>query len=264
MRLAEDLRGRVAAGQTVLGTFIVEMKTPATVQILQKSGFDFCIVDTEHGCYSADEVRHLIAAAKHAGICPFVRVSLEDPAMIARALDAGAEGIMVPMCRSMEDVSASVMRAKYPPMGKRGLHLLRPHVDFNPPDDAAAFCRQANANLILAIQIETTAAAGLVDEIAATEGVDMLYVGPGDLGAEMGHFETFTHPEVRAVAADVGRACREHGKMAGSHCGLDDVSDLTEMGIRAIGYGAALRMFWQGAEAFVKSARERIKSNDAT
>jgi len=264
MELAADLRRRIADGQTVFGTFIVEMKTPATAQILKQSGFDFCVVDTEHGAYCTDEVRRLIDAAKHAGICPMVRVSLVDPAMMGRALDAGAEGIVVPMCRSMEDIRTAVVRTKYPPLGRRGLHLLRPHTDFNPPADAPEFCRQANDKLILAIQIETVAAAALIDEIAATEGVDMLYVGPGDLSAEMGHFKQLTHPDVRDIVARVGRACQEHNKLAGSHGRLEDVSELARMGIRAIGYGAALRLFWEGAETFINRARERIKTSDTS
>ena len=177
MELAENLRARIAAGHIVMGTFVAELSAPAVAMILQQNDFDFMLVDTEHGCFDPAAVAQLILAGKEAGLCPLVRVPGPDQAEIKRVLDAGAEGIMVPMSQSLEDVQQVVNHSKYPPLGQRGAHFVRPHTRYMNPEDIADFMAEANRNLLTMVQIETRAAAELVDEIAAVEGVDTLLIG---------------------------------------------------------------------------------------
>ena len=103
MELVKKLRQRMAAGHTALGTFVVELRTPAVARFLQQGDFDFMLIDTEHGQFDAGEVGAHINAGKRWGVCPLVRVSAPDRGEIMRALDGGAEGVMVPMCQSLED-----------------------------------------------------------------------------------------------------------------------------------------------------------------
>ena len=261
MELAENLRARIAAGHIVMGTFVAELRAPAVAMILQQNDFDFMLVDTEHGCFDPAAVAQLILAGKEAGLCPLVRVPGPDQAEIKRVLDAGAEGIMVPMSQSLEDVQQVVNHSKYPPLGQRGAHFVRPHTRYMNPEDIADFMAEANRNLLTIVQIETRAAAELVDEIAAVEGVDMLYVGPSDLSVALGHPGQLDHPEVLDVVDRVGRACREQGKLAGAHFSSpDDLEDLIGRGIQFLGFGSIERMLIVGVADRGQSARQAISA----
>lgn len=247
MQLAERLRARMAGGEVALGTFVVELRTPAVARILEQGGFDFMLIDTEHGCFDPATVAQHIQAGKQRSVCPLVRVPGPEPAEIKRVLDAGAEGIMVPMCQSLEEVQLAVQSSKYPPVGRRGAHFTRPHTEYSNPPDMGAYMEQANRNLLTIIQIETLPAVGLIDEIAAMPGVDMLYLGPGDLSIAMERPGEIAHPDIIAVVEQVGAACRQHGKIAGCHFGNPEVlPEYKRLGVRFVGYGAAVRMLQAG------------------
>lgn len=260
MELANRMRQRMDLGDVVLGTFVVELRTPAVARILQQSGFDFMLVDTEHGCFDPTVVALHIQAAKRWGVCPLVRVPGPERAEIKRVLDAGAEGVMVPMCETTEEVAAAVQSSKYPPLGRRGAHFARPHTEFCAPADMGVYMSSANKALLTIIQIETLGAAEKVEEIAATPGVDMLYLGPGDLSIAMGISGQITHPEVMDVVRRMGEACRRHGKICGCH--FADPAVLPEMqrlGVRFAGYGAVVRMLQAGVSDMADSARRALK-----
>ncbi len=261
MELAKSLRGRLDEGHVALGTFVAELTTPAVPMMLRQNDFDFMLVDTEHGCFNPGDVMQLILAGKQEGLCPLVRVPGPDQAEIKRVLDAGAEGIMVPMSQSLEDVQRAVSSSKYPPLGQRGAHFARPHTRFTGPDDTGTFMEEANRNLFTIIQIETRPAVDLIDEIAATEGVDVLYVGPGDLSVALGHPGRTGHPEVLEIVERVGQACREYGKIAGGHfLSADILPELMGRGVRFLGFGSIERMLQVGVVQTGDSARQVIKA----
>lgn len=260
MKLAAELRRRVADGEAVFGTFVLELTTPAVVPILKNSGFGFFVVDLEHGLIGEAEMRSLISAGKQYGLCPLVRVPDPSRAAITRALDAGAEGVLVAMIESMDDVREAVQSAKYPPLGRRGVHMLRPHTDFVPPPDGTAYMEQANRGIILGLQIETVSAAGLVDEIAATEGADLLYVGPTDLGVAFAAAGVAGREKVMEVAMRTARACRTHGRMAGIHAAdTETLARLTPEGVGLFGHAADLRLFRDGVQAFMAAAQKDVQ-----
>ena len=259
MELARQLRRKMALGEVVFGTFVCEMKTAGVAAILHRSGFDYLILDMEHGLYDPDQAGRIIDSAKRHGICTIVRVPWHEPGMISRILDAGAEGILVPMIRTMEEVDRAVSAAKYAPVGRRGLHPIRPHTDFVAPASMETYCREANANLILGIQVETCAAVELIEPIAANPGVDMVFVGPGDLSAEMGNFQGLSHPDVFEVVRRVWRACDAHGKIASSHSGsFEDIRRVAEVGVKMISNSDEMTRFHEGASGFIAGAREAL------
>jgi 2-keto-3-deoxy-L-rhamnonate aldolase RhmA len=218
-------------------------------RILQQGGFDFMLVDTEHGCFDPSVVAQHIQAAKDRGLCPLVRVPGPEPAEIKRVLDAGAQGVMVPMCQTLDEVRRVVASSKYPPLGQRGGHFTRPHTDHVTPADMGAYMAAANRELLTIVQIETGPAAELVDQIAALPGVDLLYLGPGDLSIALGYPGQITHPEVLAVVERMCRACERHGKFAGAHFADPRVlPELTRQGVRFVGYGAEIRMLQEGVQ----------------
>jgi 4-hydroxy-2-oxoheptanedioate aldolase len=263
MELAKQMRRRMATGEVMLGTFVVELRTPAVGRLLSQGGFDFLLVDTEHGCYDPAVVAQHIQAGKLNGVCPLVRVPGPERAEIKRALDAGAEGVMVPMCERLEEVEEAVQSSKYPPLGRRGAHFTRPHTNFSTPQDMAEYMAAANRELFTIIQIETAQAAGLVDEIAAMPGVDMLYLGPGDLSIAMGIPGQLTHPDVLDVVTRMAAACKRYGKIAGCHFADPAVlPQLRRVGVHLVGYGAMVRMLQQGVQQMGAGARKALAGPD--
>ena len=259
MELVRQMRQRMATGEVMLGTFVVELRTPAVARLLCQGGFDFLMVDTEHGCYDPAVVAQHIQAGRQNGICPLVRVPGPDRGEIKRALDSGAEGVMVPMCECLEEVEEAVQASKYPPQGRRGAHFTRPHSDYSTPADMAEYMDRANHELLTIIQIETLPAAELVDEIAAVPGVDLLYLGPGDLSIAMGIPGQLTHPDVLSVVARMTAACERHGKIAGCHFADPAVlPELQRLGVRLVGYGAAVRMLQWGIQQMATGARAAL------
>lgn len=245
----------------MLGTFLTELRAPGAAAALRHAGFEFFLLDTEHGYYSPHDVTELMLTGKRHGICPFVRVSAPTHGEITHALDAGAEGILIPMVRSLDEVGRAVAQSKYVPLGVRGVHFLRPHTGFDPPADAQAFMDQANRTLITAVQIETPEAVDLIPDIAAVDGVDMLYLGPGDLSVAMGLGLAADHPRVLAVADRIVEACAQHGKMAAGHVGSPEHAlKYIEKGMNVIGYGAALRLLRNGAAGYVESLQHLLSA----
>ena len=237
MRKVQQMRNQIARGRPVFGTFLVELRSPGVAASIAMHGFDFFMVDAEHGLFDVTELRHLIDAGHHRGICPLVRVPWTNPSLTAQVLDAGVEGIVFPQVRTMEQVQRIVQITKYPPLGQRGLHFLVGHSDFKKPDSMSQYMEQANRELLTLVQIETREAAGLVEDIAGTEGVDALYVGPGDLAANLGHADDRTRPEMDQVMRKVGEACRRHGKLAGTHFSdPSELGPLIEWGFSIFGY----------------------------
>ncbi len=197
----------------------------------------------------------MLEASESAAITAFVRIPGGQRGPITKILDCGADGILFPQIRTMDEVRQTVEMTKYPPLGRRGVHLLRPHTGFDPPSDDTEYFRRANATVITAIQIETPEAVELADEIAATEGVDMLYVGPGDLGSLLGVRGGDTHPRVIEAIKDVGRACQEHNKLAGCHVSrVEFAAQRCQEGYSVFGHMAASALFLDAVKAFVARA----------
>lgn len=258
MQVGQKLRDKMASG-VVLGSFVMEFRTPAVPIVLAHAGMDFFLVDTEHGWYNPETVRAMMDVGGREGICPIVRVPTTHRSEITHALDSGAGGLLFPVIRTMDHVREAVEASKYAPLGRRGMHMLRPHTNFLPPTDKPAYCAEANASLLTILQIETVDALGQVEAIAATDGVDMLYIGPTDLSADMGHHGGLDHPETMAAAARIAKACAAAGKPAGCHVERpDQIAAALEMGFSMIGYAGALRLLMSGAKTFCDEALETI------
>jgi 2-dehydro-3-deoxyglucarate aldolase/4-hydroxy-2-oxoheptanedioate aldolase len=240
---ARQLRDKISAGQPVLGTFLVEFGSSAAVSVLADAGFDFVLLDCEHGLFTPPQVGLLMEAAWHAGIAGIVRVPSCDRAAITQALDAGAAGILVPAVASLEQAQQVVRATKYTPVGKRGVHLLRGHTQHRSVD-AAAFIAEANRDVLTLVQIELASALEVVDAIAATAGVDCLYVGPGDLSVDLGVPGQWQAPVMQAALGRVAEACRRHGKIMACHADrIEDTPRLRQMGVQLFGYFCDIGLF---------------------
>lgn len=204
------LRQALCAGNTVLGTMVAEIRQPAIMQLLAIAGFNFTIIDNEHGPFNIETIADLSRAGRAYGITPIVRVPELSYTYLAQSLDVGAQGIMLPRVYTIEQVKEAIQIVKYPPAGQRGNALNRGHTNFQggPVLDIMARANQENLTVI---QIETKEALEQVDAIAAVPGVDVLFIGPNDLSISLGVAGPPTSPTMVAAIEKIVAACQRHG-----------------------------------------------------
>jgi 4-hydroxy-2-oxoheptanedioate aldolase len=205
--LAKAVRG----GQDSLGTF-VGMASPVSAEVCAASGFDWVLLDLEHGAGGEEQVRDVVPAAGSYGVPTVVRVEAAERIRIGRALDFGAAGIMLPRLDSAEDVNAALNHLRYPPAGDRGVATYNRACRFGL--DPGALDR-ADRETLCVVQIESAAAVAAVDDIAAIDGVDVLFIGPRDLSHDLGVPGDVTAPAYEEALDVVLAASRRHGKACG-------------------------------------------------
>ena len=224
-----SLRARVLARETLLGCFVT-WPTEGVLELLALAGFDFAVLDTEHGSFGPESVERMVRAADGAKIPAIVRV----PSCIAfgeagRALDAGAAGTLFPRADGAAIVHGAAESVKYAPVGKRGLAGVRANRYGSIPFDR--WVLEANEATAVFVQIETAGALNAASEIAVEQDVDLLFVGPNDLSQALGVPGQYEEPRYRAAVERVGIVSREHGKGAGIMLrSPDEIPALAEQG----------------------------------
>jgi 2-keto-3-deoxy-L-rhamnonate aldolase RhmA len=213
-----NLRQRLKNGETVIGTMVQEVRTPAIAQILKQVGFDFLMLDMEHGAFNLETAAEIIRVARLAEIPPLVRVAGPQYELIGRILDQGAVGVMLPRVERRVEVELLVQSTKYPPLGKRGMSSDAPHsgYDFKP---LAEFVDLNNEDTIAIAQIERKAAIENIDDILAVPGVDVALVGPDDLSVSLGLAGDDVQARVTQAIETMMAAARRHGVVSAIHMG---------------------------------------------
>ena len=207
------LRERLNRGETLLGGWL-QLPAPLAARIVAGQGFDWVAVDGEHGPIDLETVAEMLGAICSQGPAAVVRVPAVDAVWIRRSLDAGADGIIVPMVHTAEEARRVVEYARYPPLGRRGFGFAVAN-EFGA--QFADYARTANDRIALVVQIEHIDAVSAVDSILDVNGVDGALIGPYDLSGSMGLTGQVNHPEVLAAAGRVLAACVQRGKAAGIH-----------------------------------------------
>ncbi|HLW27044.1 MAG TPA: aldolase/citrate lyase family protein [Kiloniellales bacterium] len=209
-----ELKLRMKAGQGALGVWL-ELGSPTVAELLAEVGYDFAILDMEHGPHSVGECVSMMQAMRGTPCVPVVRVPWNDHAVIKRVLDAGARGIMVPSVNDAAEAEAVVAACRYPPRGRRGIAagVARATRYGLQLDDYLR--RFEEEELLVICQIETVQAVNNIESIAAVEGVDVLFIGPNDLAADAGYFNRMDAPEVEDLVARVEEACERAGRLLG-------------------------------------------------
>jgi len=205
-RLPQLLRG----AQPLAGMF-VGIPSPALVEMCGYAGFDFVIIDNEHGPASVETTEHLIRAARCGGTIPVVRTEEAD---ILRVLDAGASGVQVPAVNSAAQAGRIVEACKYPPLGRRSAAFTSRAGGYTFFGGTVQI-ELANAGVAIILMIETATALGNLDEIARVRGVDALFVGLSDLALSMGYPGDNMHPQVQDALQRIFRRSAEAGLAAG-------------------------------------------------
>lgn len=204
------LKARMAAGERLLGLWI-SSGADTVAEALSLVGFDWLLIDTEHGPIEAGAALGMLRAADLGGTDCVVRVAWNDEVLIKRVLDLGAQTLMVPFVQNAGEARAAVRAMRYPMAGLRGSAGITRAGRYGMASD---YLRTANAQMALIVQVETAEAVACIDEIAAVDGVDAVFIGPSDLSASMGHLGDPDHPEVVAAITGAARKIRAAGKRA--------------------------------------------------
>jgi 2-keto-3-deoxy-L-rhamnonate aldolase RhmA len=248
------VRRRLDAGEVVLGTMVTEFATPAVARLTAAAGAEFTLFDLEHSGYGIDHMRNVLAAARAADTVPFLRVPDAAYDLIARGLDLGALGVMVPAVESVEEAELVAGSARFPPAGRRGFGLLMR--DEWEPEGIRATIEKANAETLVLAQIETAPGVEAVEEIAAVDGIDILWIGHFDLTASLGIPGDFESPRYRDAVDRVLAAGAAAGKPVGMVCGSpEEGAGLVERGFRILSYSLDIVLYEDAVEAGLDALR---------
>jgi 4-hydroxy-2-oxoheptanedioate aldolase len=230
-----SLRTRLTREQLSIGLAACVIRTPEIVTIARSTGFDFLLIDMEHGPIGIGDMATLALTAFEACFPALVRLGGPDAPDLARVLDCGAEGIVVPHVETVAQARHVVAKCRFQPAGKRSLPSPLVRLGFRVPP-AAEMMAEIEKDTLVVLMIESAAGVLAADEIAAVPGVDVLMVGANDLAADMGHVGAVEHPEVLAAFASVARATHAHGRIF-STIGVADhllASHATALGARLV------------------------------
>lgn len=211
---------QLAAGKIAIGMGLHQSRTTDIGAIAKTCRYDWLFIDMEHSALDIGTASQIASAALPIGITPLVRVPGKEHHHASRLLDSGAQGIVVPHVDSVEEAQRAVSHCKYPPIGHRSLYGQQPQFGFKSLP-VAEVTRLANEETLVIIMLETPAAIGLADAIAALPGVDVVMIGTNDLCAESGIPGQYGDPKIEAAYRTVIEACRKHGK----HPGMGGVVD---------------------------------------
>jgi len=251
-----DLRRRVLAGEVTFGAF-AGLASPIAAEILGRTGLDWAILDLEHSILTETDLLAGIYALQATPAAALVRVEEGVRLRIGRALDVGAEGLMIPRLETVEQVEDAVSWMHFPPDGMRGLALSTRGAGLSSVAHADVY--KLNALPLGIFQVESPVAVANADAIAAIDGVDVLFVGPADLSHSLGVPGQFQHPTFLAALDSVASACQAHGKEAGILLkGADDVPAHLDRGYTFIGLGTDGGWVASGASAVLGMVRAFI------
>jgi 2-keto-3-deoxy-L-rhamnonate aldolase RhmA len=256
VEIKNNLKDKLDAGGLALGVGLRGARTVEIARAMKTAGFDWLFIDMEHNTMSLDDACNISVAGQAEGITPIVRVPGVEHHHATRALDGGAQGIIVPHVDDIETARQMVINTRYPPVGKRSLYGALPQAGFEAhpmPDLMAAL----NDSTFLILMIESPEGVAAADDIAALPGVDALLIGTADLTAEMGIPGQVTHPDVVAAYETVIAACKKHGKHAGMGgvYAPDAMKQYIDMGMRLILAGSEFSFMMQGARAQTSAVR---------
>jgi 4-hydroxy-2-oxoheptanedioate aldolase len=225
----QAFRARCTGGEVSVGTFAA-IPHPVAIEVVAATGVDFICIDWEHAQIDRERIEDLVRAADVHGVPAMVRVPGHAPESIAAALDAGAAGILVPRVSTAEQARAAVQATRYPPIGSRGVGPGRAAgYGYRIPD----YLTSANENLLLAIQVETAEGLANIEAIAAVDGVDVIFIGPGDLSVSIDAMEPSGADRLNAAIRTIAGAATRAGRTAGIfRPSPDDIATWRASGIR--------------------------------
>ena len=247
------LKQRLARGDALFGAWIAT-GSAVNAEMLGHHGFDFLVLDLEHGPGDLGDAVDMLRAVQPSGTPCVVRVPWNDPVFLKRILDAGATSLMIPQVESAEEAAAAVQACRYPPQGRRGYAASA--VRASNYGMTADYMRGANSNLLLVIQLESEAAVRQAASICAIEGVDVPFLGVNDMAGSIGRLEQLDAPEVRALVGVAETAMLASGKPIGTVPSAGATwQSLFETGYRFLPVASDISLMRDAARACVREQR---------
>lgn len=241
-----SFKQQLLAGQRLIGCWC-SLASPIATEVLGVAGFDWILLDGEHAPNDAITFVPQLMALKDSCSAPVVRPSCNNTVEIKRLLDAGFYNFLIPMVHSAEDAAQAVAATRYPPEGVRGVSVAQRS---NRYGTVPNYFQEINRHISVMVQIESPQGVAAVAHIAATEGVDGIFVGPSDLAATYGHLGNAGHPDVQAAIACIFAAAQAAGKPSGILAPLEaDARRYMAMGASFVAVGSDLGAFRSATQA---------------
>ena len=256
-----DLLARrdLPAGYPV-GSFVMSA-SPLVAEAMGCAGFDWAVIDMEHTPLDLADLAHMLQAVAGTPMLPVTRVPWNDTVMVKRVLDAGAQTLLFPFVQNADEARKAVAACKYPPMGVRGMAAMSRGSRFGTVKD---YFKVANAGVSVIVQIETPQAMDQLEAIGQVEGVDSLFIGPGDLSGAMGYVGDLLNPAVVEVMARSVQRCHALGKPIGTVGGTPEaVAIYRKAGFDYIGVASDLGLMMRTCAAILSTIRAMDIQNHA-
>ena len=223
----------------------VTLPSTAIVEIMCNAGYDWLVVDMEHTTISIEQAGELIRTIELSGVSSLVRLTSNDENQIKRVMDAGAQGIVVPMVKSVEDAKSAVAATRYPPLGNRGVGLSRAQGYGASFQEYLSWQSDMDDGPVIVVQIEHIDAVDNLEDILNTEGIDAFIIGPYDLSCSMGIPGEFGHLEFKQTIENIIEIGCKVGAVSGLHVVEPDIEKLNEaikVGHKFVAYSVDIRM----------------------
>ncbi len=242
-------------GGTVIGPFS-KTSDPGMIEAMGYAGFDFIIIDLEHGPNSILNAQNLIRAAEVSNTFPIIRVAQNDPVDIGKALDVGAKGVQVPQITNAQEAREAVQYAKFQPMGMRGVCRFVRAAEYSNKDRFIYF-EEANTHYLI-LQLEGKEAIDNIEEILQVEGVDLIFLGPYDLSQSMGMSGQINHPLVIGKMKEIITKCKEKGIGTGIFTdNLSNAKSWINVGVNYISYSVDVGIIQEASMLIISTLRNQ-------
>lgn len=250
-----DLKKALQSGKTVLGPFL-KLTDPAVVEIMGFAGFDFVIIDAEHGPISMQSAQNMIRAAETANITPIIRVANNDESLILRALDIRAQGVQIPQINRKSDALRAVKSVKYSPQGERGVCRYVRAANYSSMDKFKYF-KSANEETMIIAHIEGVEGINNLDEILSVPGMDVIFIGPYDLSQSLGIPGEVNHSLVIEKMKEVVLKCKQNKIAVGTFA--DDIQTAKKwisLGIQYMSFSVDVGILYEVSKQIVEKLKK--------
>lgn len=224
-------KAKLQQGKAVWGV-MVTFPAPTLLEMLGPLGFDWVLLDNEHGDFTVSNAEHCIRACDVAGVTPIVRPIVGRPDIVSPFMDRGCQGVQAPHVNNAAEAKLLVDGIKYPPVGNRGFFRRLRSNEHGMGLQPAEYLRRANEETLVIAMIEEAEGVRNVKEIAETPGIDVVFVGTGDLSVSLGYAGQQTHPKVVEAAETCFKAVKNAGKISGVSCPEENTEGYLERGVR--------------------------------
>jgi len=250
-----NLKEALEEGKNVFGPFM-KFTDPAAVEIMGFAGFDFVIIDAEHGPISMQSAQNMIRAAETANITPIIRVSSNDEALILRALDIGAQGIEIPQINSKSQAIKAVKSVKYSPQGERGVCRYVRAANYSSMDKFKYF-KSANEETMIIAHIEGVEGINNLDEILSVPCIDVIFIGPYDLSQSLGIPGEVNNPLVTERMKEVVLKCKQNKIAVGTFA--DDIETAkfwVSLGVQYMSFSVDVGILYEATKQIVENLKK--------